>query len=39
MQANLDAFERWRIVPRMLRDVSERELGDVGAAARRCPRR
>ena len=26
MQANLDAFERWRIVPRMLRDVSEREL-------------
>jgi lactate 2-monooxygenase len=26
MQANLDAFERWRIVPRMLRDVSERTL-------------
>jgi isopentenyl diphosphate isomerase/L-lactate dehydrogenase-like FMN-dependent dehydrogenase len=26
MQANLDAFERWRIVPRMLRDVSQREL-------------
>jgi lactate 2-monooxygenase len=26
MQANLDAFERWRIVPRMLRDVSERDL-------------
>jgi lactate 2-monooxygenase len=27
MQANLDAFERWKIVPRMLRDVSERDLG------------
>ncbi|HEY2572071.1 MAG TPA: lactate 2-monooxygenase [Solirubrobacteraceae bacterium] len=26
MQANLDAFERWRIVPRMLRDVSQRAL-------------
>jgi lactate 2-monooxygenase len=26
MQANLDALERWRIVPRMLRDVSERDL-------------
>jgi len=26
MQANLDAFERRRIVPRMLRDVSERDL-------------
>jgi len=26
MQANLDAFERRRIVPRMLRDVSERQL-------------
>lgn len=26
MQANLDAFERWKIVPRMLRDVSERDL-------------
>jgi len=25
-RANLEAFERWRIVPRMLRDVSEREL-------------
>ncbi|HEX4444826.1 MAG TPA: lactate 2-monooxygenase [Galbitalea sp.] len=24
--ANLDAFDRWRIVPRMLRDVSERDL-------------
>jgi lactate 2-monooxygenase len=27
MQANLDAFERRRIVPRMLRDVSARDLG------------
>jgi lactate 2-monooxygenase len=27
MRANLDAFERRRIVPRMLRDVSARELG------------
>src|SRR4029077_13554748 len=26
MQANLEAFERWKIVPRMLRDVSAREL-------------
>jgi L-lactate dehydrogenase (cytochrome) len=26
MRANLQAFERWRIVPRMLRDVSAREL-------------
>lgn len=26
MAANLDAFEDWRIVPRMLRDVSERDL-------------
>jgi L-lactate dehydrogenase (cytochrome) len=26
MRANLDAFRRWRIVPRMLRDVSERDL-------------
>jgi lactate 2-monooxygenase len=26
MQANRDAFERWRIVPRMLRDVSQRDL-------------
>ena len=25
-RANLSAFERWRIVPRMLRDVSERDL-------------
>ena len=26
MRANRDAFERWKIVPRMLRDVSERDL-------------
>jgi lactate 2-monooxygenase len=25
MRANRDAFDRWRIVPRMLRDVSERD--------------
>ena len=27
MRANEEAFRRWRIVPRMLRDVSRRELG------------
>ena len=26
MQANRSAFQRWRIVPRMLRDVSQRDL-------------
>ena len=26
MRANLDAFRRWRIVPRMLRDVASRDL-------------
>jgi isopentenyl diphosphate isomerase/L-lactate dehydrogenase-like FMN-dependent dehydrogenase len=26
MRANLEAFRRWRIVPRVLRDVSERDL-------------
>ena len=26
VRANLEAFRRWRIVPRMLRDVSERDL-------------
>jgi lactate 2-monooxygenase len=26
MRANLDAFERWEIVPRMLRDVAARDL-------------
>ena len=34
MRANLRAFERWQIVPRMLRDVSTRDLSSVllGAA-------
>src|SRR5215472_5567294 len=27
MQANQAAFRRWRIVPRMLRNVSQRDLG------------
>jgi lactate 2-monooxygenase len=27
MRENLEAFRRWRIVPRMLRDVSRRDLG------------
>lgn len=27
MRANREAFYRWRIVPRMLRDVSQRDLG------------
>jgi lactate 2-monooxygenase len=27
MRANREAFRRWRIVPRMLRDVSRRDLG------------
>jgi lactate 2-monooxygenase len=26
MRANLEAFRRWRIVPRMLRDISARDL-------------
>ena len=26
MRSNLEAFRRWRIVPRMLRDVSDRDL-------------
>jgi L-lactate dehydrogenase (cytochrome) len=29
VRANLQAFERWRIVPRMLRDVSVRDLSTV----------
>ncbi|MBS0658422.1 MAG: lactate 2-monooxygenase [Verrucomicrobia bacterium] len=36
MQANRDAFDRWRIVPRMLRDVAEREPG-VELFGRRIP--
>src|SRR5947209_19941019 len=27
MRANLEAFRRWRIVPRFLRDVARRDLG------------
>src|SRR5260221_459771 len=27
MQANREAFQRWRIVPRMLRNVEQRDLG------------
>jgi lactate 2-monooxygenase len=36
MRANLEAFERWQIVPRMLRDVSERDLSTsiLGTAMR-----
>lgn len=26
MRANLEAFRRWRIIPRMLRDISQRDL-------------
>jgi isopentenyl diphosphate isomerase/L-lactate dehydrogenase-like FMN-dependent dehydrogenase len=36
MRANREAFERWRIVPRMLRDVSRRDLG-VELFGRRLP--
>lgn len=36
MRANREAFRRWRIVPRMLRDVSRRELG-VELFGRRLP--
>jgi lactate 2-monooxygenase len=36
MRANLEAFRRWRIVPRMLRDVSQRRL-DVEVLGRRLP--
>ncbi|GAA3826221.1 lactate 2-monooxygenase [Sphaerisporangium flaviroseum] len=35
-RANLDAFERWRIVPRMLRDVAVRDLS-VELFGRRSP--
>jgi isopentenyl diphosphate isomerase/L-lactate dehydrogenase-like FMN-dependent dehydrogenase len=38
MRANLQAFERWQIVPRMLRDVSVRDLsGSVLATAMPAP--
>lgn len=36
MRANLEAFRRWRIVPRMLRDVSRRRL-DVEVLGQRLP--
>ena len=36
MRANRDAFDRWRIVPRMLRDVSGRDTG-VELFGRRLP--
>jgi lactate 2-monooxygenase len=36
MDANRAAFERWRIVPRMLRDVSQRD-GSVALFGRRLP--
>jgi lactate 2-monooxygenase len=36
MRANLEAFARWRLVPRMLRDVSERDLS-VAVAATEMP--
>jgi len=36
MRANLEAFYRWRIVPRMLRDVSKRDLS-VEVFGRRWP--
>src|SRR3979490_432219 len=36
MRANREAFHRWRIVPRMLRDVATRDLG-VGVLGTRLP--
>jgi isopentenyl diphosphate isomerase/L-lactate dehydrogenase-like FMN-dependent dehydrogenase len=36
MRANLEAFRRWRLVPRFLRDVSKRDLG-VELLGRRLP--
>lgn len=36
MRANLEAFRRWRIVPRMLRDVSQRDLS-INLFQRRYP--
>jgi len=36
IRANRDAFERWRIVPRMLRDVTRRDLG-IELFGRRLP--
>jgi isopentenyl diphosphate isomerase/L-lactate dehydrogenase-like FMN-dependent dehydrogenase len=36
VRANRDAFRRWRIVPRLLRDVARRDLG-VSVLGRRLP--
>src|SRR5215210_2157217 len=36
MRANREAFRRWRIVPRILRDVARRDLG-VEILSRRLP--
>jgi isopentenyl diphosphate isomerase/L-lactate dehydrogenase-like FMN-dependent dehydrogenase len=36
MRENREAFERWKIVPRMLRDVSDRDLG-IELFGRRLP--
>jgi isopentenyl diphosphate isomerase/L-lactate dehydrogenase-like FMN-dependent dehydrogenase len=36
VRANRDAFQRWRILPRMLRDVSRRDLG-ITLLGRRLP--
>src|ERR1051325_1156763 len=36
VRANREAFERWRIVPRLLRDVSQRDIG-VEVLGRRLP--
>jgi lactate 2-monooxygenase len=36
MTANLEAFRRWRIVPRMLRDIAERDLS-VTVVGQRLP--
>src|SRR5262245_60161530 len=32
VRANRDAFLRWRILPRLLRDVARRDLGEIGRA-------
>ena len=39
MRANREALRRRRIVPRMLRDVGERDLSTHACSARRCRRR
>ncbi len=37
MQANRDGFDAWRIVPRMLRDVGERDTIDLLGRRHRSP--